>query len=117
MISNYEVGVPFDKSLFEDSRQLVLHVDVQLQQSHRPLTHSARWIHDRTDGVVLHVVSDAVDQRNVAVFATGGDQLVHDTARHLHEDVLGMIGAHCAILGIQVNAQTLLDEQGTGNLQ
>ena len=27
MISNYEVGVPFDKSLFEDSRQLVLHVD------------------------------------------------------------------------------------------
>ena len=91
--------------------QLVLHVHVQLQQRHRPLLERGVGVGVGVDRIVLHVMRDAVDQRDATVVAAGRDQLVHHTARHLHELVFGMIGAHRAVLRIQVDSEALLDEQ------
>lgn len=96
--------------------QLVLHMDEQLQDGDRPLLLLGRRVRVLVDVVMRDVVRDAVDERDLSVLSAGRDELVHDSARHLHVEMLGIVSSHRAHLRIDGNAQALLDEQARRNL-
>ena len=77
--------------------------------------------HERHGGVAernqLALVGTAVDEEEIAAHSARGDELVHDSAGHVSEVVLGGLAEKSAIFGGDRLVQKLLQEHGDSDLE